>query len=145
MDEIDIASSGRAVEFSCSGDASGEWDPHRISQAVSNLLSNAVQHSPAGSPISISIHGDGEAVSLTVRNDGQIPAELLPRIFDPFRQGAQSSQGLGLGLFIAQTIAQAHGGSIEVASAADTGTSFTIRLPRGRVAEQRATAIRRSE
>jgi signal transduction histidine kinase len=75
-------------------------------------------------------------VFLSVHNEGQpIPAELLPTIFDAFRRGGtpaveRSRTGLGLGLHIAQAIARAHGGRIEVDSARERGTTFTVVLPR---------------
>jgi signal transduction histidine kinase len=69
-----------------------------------------------------------------VHNEGPpIPAELLPRIFEPFRRatdGGHPTPGLGLGLFIVQQIAHAHGGRVEVRSTRADGTTFTLRLPR---------------
>lgn len=65
-----------------------------------------------------------------------VPPELLPVIFDPFRRGDQGhgslrrSKGLGLGLFITKTIVDAHGGSIEITSTAEEGTTFRVTLPR---------------
>jgi signal transduction histidine kinase len=67
-----------------------------------------------------------------VRNEGVIPKELLPRIFEPFRSGrhhAHRGDGLGLGLFIAKAVARAHGGGLEVDSA-NGATSFRLMLPR---------------
>jgi two-component system, OmpR family, sensor histidine kinase VicK len=71
-------------------------------------------------------------VAVEVRNRGTIPREILPRIFEPFRSGrhnASRGDGLGLGLFIAQAIARAHGGGLEVTSANDE-TTFRLVLPR---------------
>jgi signal transduction histidine kinase len=71
---------------------------------------------------------------VTVHNEGPpIPAELLPVLYEPFTRGARataSRRGLGLGLFIVKQIVVAHGGTIGVESAADIGTTFTVRLPR---------------
>jgi two-component system, sensor histidine kinase and response regulator len=70
----------------------------------------------------------------TVENEGAIPPELLPQVFDPFRAGRQATtrtKGLGLGLYIAQQIVQAHGGRIDVQSQAGQLTRVTVSLPRG--------------
>ena len=79
-------------------------------------------------------HEDGVApdeVVITVWNAGEIPADVLPHVFEPFR-GTKSkrSTGLGLGLYITQQIVEAHCGTIDVRSTATTGTSFVVRLPR---------------
>jgi signal transduction histidine kinase len=68
-------------------------------------------------------------VLLIVHNVGEIPAETLPHLFDPFRFGSGKGS-LGLGLWIVQQIVVAHGGSVDVESSATTGTCFRIRLPR---------------
>jgi two-component system, OmpR family, sensor histidine kinase VicK len=135
LEEFDGAAKDRSLELRCEGEPTGEWDGHRLTQMVSNLVGNAVEHSPAGSPIVVKIDGHGDVVKLEVHNEGEIAPELLPVIFQPFRAGAQKigrGGGLGLGLFIAQTIARAHQGEIEVASAAGSGTSFRLGLPRRR-------------
>jgi signal transduction histidine kinase len=101
-------------------------------QAISNLASNAVQHGTPGSPVNIRVTGDAERVAVEVNNKGAIPAEILPRIFEPFRSGrhyGSRGEGLGLGLFIAHAIARAHGGALEVASSGDD-TTFRLVLPR---------------
>jgi signal transduction histidine kinase len=74
-----------------------------------------------------------DAVAISVHNDGHIPPEILPDIFLPFRAGKQRTTrapGLGLGLFIVQQLAAAHGGSVSVESTPETGTTFRVRLPR---------------
>jgi signal transduction histidine kinase len=82
----------------------------------------------------VRLDGSGDIVELTVHNDGEpIPADVLPAIFDPFRRGSEHrerSESLGLGLFIVHEIVRAHGGTIEARSAADEGTTFTVKLPR---------------
>ena len=122
-----------------SGDLSIEADAPRIHQALSNLLSNAVQHGSRDEPIRLSAEGQPDAVVLTVSNEGDpIPAEALPAIFDPLIQAPSASSeahersrtSLGLGLFIVREIVLGHSGTITVQSAADSGTVFTIRLPR---------------
>ena len=133
LDEFDAAAKDRALELRCEGEAVGDWDPHRLAQAISNLVGNAIEHSPPGSPIQVKIDARENTVVAEVHNEGHIPPEVLPEIFQPFKSGGERigrSQGLGLGLFIAQAIAKAHRGHIEVASTAETGTSFRLELPR---------------
>jgi PAS domain S-box-containing protein len=132
IDELEAISPDRKITFDCDTDSRGTWDEHRILQALSNLASNAVQHGTPGSPVNIHLTGDEQSVTLEIRNEGTIPVELLPRIFEPFRSGrhyGSGDDGLGLGLFIARAIARAHHGSLEVDSSA-RGTRFRLVLPR---------------
>jgi two-component system, OmpR family, sensor histidine kinase VicK len=136
LEEFDEAAGGRALDLRSEGHPEGDWDAHRVTQALSNLIGNAIQHSPAGSPVSVKIDGRDDIVFVDVHNQGQIDPELLPVIFDPFRSGREKTargSGLGLGLFIARAIARAHRGGLEVASTAEAGTTFRIGLPRSRV------------
>jgi len=112
------------------------WDRDRMYQLLANLVGNAVQHGEPRSLIELRIDGGEAEVVIEVANRGEpIPPEMLPFIFDAFRQGStvQSSRihGLGLGLFIAQQIARSHGGSIAATSSESDGTTFRVRLPRG--------------
>jgi len=133
-DELRLAYPLGDLSLEVAGDCTTTGDADRLLQLFSNLVSNALQHGTAGSTVSTSVTGDDHEIVVKVRNRGAIPRELLPTIFDPFRGrksvGAQA-RGLGLGLFISQQIAQAHGGSIDVASSDDAGeTTFTVRIPR---------------
>jgi PAS domain S-box-containing protein len=131
-DEIATAS-GRPIAIQGDPAAVGTWDAHRVAQAVSNLLGNAVQHSPAGSPISARVGVEGDRVVLDVHNDGAIPPEALPTLFEPFgaSQGSRAGKkGLGLGLFIARAVGSAHGGTVQVDSSPEHGTTFRLVLPR---------------
>ncbi|MBC7377739.1 MAG: PAS domain-containing protein [Burkholderiaceae bacterium] len=110
-------------------------DEVRLTQVLCNLLVNAAKFTPADRGISLSLGvGDGVA-RLAVQDEGAgISADLLPRLFDIFVQGAQPldrrSGGLGLGLAIVKTLVRMHGGGVEVASAgAGLGSCFTISLP----------------
>jgi signal transduction histidine kinase len=108
-------------------------DPDRLLQLFSNIIANALQHGEAGSPVRVRIDCSEQEVCLGVHNRGVIPAELLPTLFDPFRKRGPTrskSPGLGLGLFICQQIAVAHGGSVEVSSTPEAGTLFSVRMPR---------------
>jgi signal transduction histidine kinase len=106
-------------------------DPRRIGQLFSNLLSNALTHGAADTPIRASAVSNGETFELSVANRGDpISPEVLERLFQPFTRGAiqPSQQGLGLGLYICAEIAQAHGGRLDVASSPEE-TRFTFRMP----------------
>ncbi|MBI2392019.1 MAG: PAS domain-containing protein [Deltaproteobacteria bacterium] len=134
--EVSAAHPEREIRCEVSGDLRGKWDTARLSQVVSNLVSNAVQHGSPSEPVRITARpsgsGDGPVV-IEVHNEGApIPEELLATIFQPFRQatGKATSGSLGLGLFIAESIVRAHGGSIEARSSRAGGTTFTVVLPR---------------
>jgi CheY-like chemotaxis protein len=119
-----------ALQVSLPATAVGHWDEDRISQALCNLISNAIDHG-SGGPITVSVAQDGDQMILTVSNRGAISADVLPVIFDPFRSLARSrsgQSGLGLGLFIVQQIAQAHGGFADVTSRQET-VVFRLALP----------------
>lgn len=122
-----------------SGDLNLQADAARMQQALSNLLSNAVQHGSRQSPVTLTADGEVDAVVLKVSNSGDpIPSDQLQAIFEPLVQAPNASAevhersrtSLGLGLFIVREIVLAHGGTISVESSAAAGTEFTIRLPR---------------
>jgi PAS domain S-box-containing protein len=129
--ELKTIARDRTITLDCETDGKGAWDEHRVLQAISNLGSNAIQHATPGSPVHMRITGDGQRVTLEVRNEGTIPGELLPRIFEPFHSRRQGNHrdGLGLGLFITRAIARAHGGDLEVGSS-QGATTFRLVLPR---------------
>jgi PAS domain S-box-containing protein len=129
--EFGAASPNRAIQVDVRGELEGQWDPARVGQAISNLVANALEHGDPRRPVDLSVDGSGEAVVVKVRNDGPpIPSELRPALFEPFSRASKSPHGLGLGLFIVKEVAAAHGGSIDVESNAETGTVFTLVLPR---------------
>lgn len=134
VDEVQLAAPERELMLESEGEGQGEWDPDRIAQVLTNLLTNAVQYSPAGTPIRVSTRGEARTVILTVSNEGPpIPVELLPTLFEPMTRGTvegSERRSIGLGLFIVDQIVRAHGGRIEVSSTAEAGTSFRVLLPR---------------
>ena len=132
--EGEIKKGERTLSFEVLGDARGTWDMTRLSRVAANLVANALTHGAKDGTIRVVVDGtQADRVRLTVRNQGSIPEETLPVIFEPFRRGANpsSSQGLGLGLYIVREITHAHGGEVTVTSTADTGTTFEVSLPRG--------------
>ena len=110
-------------------------DMTRLIQVLSNLLVNACRYSPPGSRITVVLARDGERIRLLVVDNGNgIDAELLPRIFELFSQGARNSDratgGLGLGLALVRKLVELHGGSVQAFSeGAGKGSRFTVELP----------------
>ncbi|MFT3758673.1 heavy metal sensor histidine kinase [Thauera sp.] len=136
----------RGVNITLAGQARVTGDRLMLRRALSNLLSNALRHTPAGSSIGIAIDSDiGDAneapdgmVTLSVSNPGEtIPPDQLERIFDRFHRAnsehTRKGEGAGLGLAITRSIVLAHGGNIRAASA-DGQTRFTLTLPRATAA-----------
>lgn len=110
-----------------------EADPARLKQAFENLIANALRHSPKGVPIDVELrseqHDDGEWAIITIKDEGPgIAPELMPRLFTRFVAGP-GSNGLGLGLYLARSIAEAHGGTLTVNSAPGKGTGFRMSVP----------------
>jgi signal transduction histidine kinase len=138
VDRFRVTHPQRALRFNPRGDLNGNWDAARLRQVVSNLLGNALQHGSPGEPVELSAVSEGETVLLSVHNEGApIPPEALPTLFDPLVRHVTTESALqrvegsiGLGLYIAREIVHAHGGAIAVASTAEQGTTFTVRIPR---------------
>jgi len=132
LEEYRLAYPENPIVPTTEGDLQGHWDEARLAQLLDNLLQNALRHSLQDHPIGLSVKAGPSQVTLTVRNKGPL---LLPEereaIFEPFRRGKRAAgEGLGLGLYIAKQIAEAHGGHISVESSAEQGTSFKVSLPR---------------
>ena len=112
-----------------------EIDVERMAQVLSNLLTNALRHTPAGGTVTLGAQATADGVTLVVADTGEgIPAEALPHIFDRFYRadGARTQNGdeSGLGLAIVKSIVSAHGGSIAAESQVGQGSRFVVRLPR---------------
>lgn len=133
VQEVGARHADRDIALECSGDLTGHWDPVRIEQLVSNLLSNALQYGRPGSTVTVRAKGKGDRITLSVHNDGEpIPADIQRSMFDPLVRHAGDSDaggGLGLGLYIVRTVADAHRGRIDVDSGPG-GTTFCVTLPR---------------
>lgn len=138
VQEFALSYPNRVIELELSGDATGEWDEDRLSQAVSNLLANALRYGAKDQPVRLSCLSTERVVTLSVWNAGPpIPPEVLPRLFVPYCRTPESQQeadapisALGLGLFIVREVATASGGRVEVESSPEQGTSFRMVLPR---------------
>jgi len=110
-------------------------DGARLQQVAWNLLSNAVKFAPESGVVGVRLRRNGTVVELVVTDSGEgIPDDFLPLVFEPFRQADGSTTrrhgGLGLGLSIVKRLAEAHGGSVTVASRGKgCGATFTVRLP----------------
>lgn len=138
VEEARAGTPDRPVRLEAEGDLRGFWDRDRARQAMSNLVANARTHGQGEIVVRAYERDDRHAVVTTVTNAGPpIPPELLARLFDPFaRASAPGTRGgLGLGLYIVDQIARAHGARTSVASTADEGTTFTIEWPRTPVEE----------
>ncbi len=106
-----------------------EVDSARIRSVLGNLLSNAIRHTPSGGSIQVRVSTSGDRVVITVADTGEgIPPELLPRVFERFVKGTNST-GSGLGLAIALDIVSAHGGTLEIESEPGWGTQIRLSLP----------------
>jgi two-component system, OmpR family, sensor histidine kinase BaeS len=104
-------------------------DPSRLQSVVSNLVSNAIRHTPRGGAVRVSVGLSGESLEVTVSDTGEgIPPDLLPHVFERFVKGSASS-GSGLGLAIARDLVVAHGGKIEASSEPGSGTTIRFALP----------------
>ena len=125
-------------------------DPARMDQVISNLVANALRHTPSGGKVTLSAHRADEGVELSVADTGSgIDPADLPFIFDRFWRGdrsrAHGSGSAGLGLAITRRLVEAHGGTIAVDSEPGAGTIFTVWLPDGSPRDKSPHPIRPSQ
>ncbi|WP_395843055.1 PAS domain-containing protein [Archangium violaceum] len=133
-DEVQLAHPERELIVECQDDTQVEWDADRMAQVLTNLLSNAVRYAHEGTRVTVRARRQDEQILLSVHNQGEpIAEEVRPRLFQPLTQGPgqrdHAGRSIGLGLFIVDQILRAHGGTIEVHSTREQGTTFTARLP----------------
>ncbi|WP_239479970.1 PAS domain-containing sensor histidine kinase [Actibacterium sp. 188UL27-1] len=130
VEEIRLAHPDRVIEFKAESTNPILCDAERLCQMLSNLLGNAVTHGSRRRPIEVEALSIEDVFELSVANAGsKIPDNVLPTLFEPFSRGGDDSslQGLGLGLYISDQIAKAHGGTLEVESTEDR-TRFCFKL-----------------
>jgi signal transduction histidine kinase len=134
VDELQMGHPGREIRLLIEGEAKGRWDAGRLEQLVSNLAANALEYGREDAAVTIASQGSATHWTVSVHNQGKpIPPKLMRHLFEPFRDvSAKRPEGghLGIGLFIAREVVQAHGGAIEVISRAGKGTRFIARLPK---------------
>src|SRR5688572_1618209 len=135
VEEIAALHPQRVVNFEATGEVKGQWDRARLTQAFSNVISNAVQHGSDKTPINVVVRGGADDVEVAVTNQGAvIPRNELDKIFNPLHRiegdkPVAPRENLGLGLYITERIVAAHEGTIRVESS-DENTTFTIHLPK---------------
>ena len=125
------ANAGCNLSLQTDGAIEGRWDRLRVEQVVTNLISNATKYD-AGQPVDVSVTRKGDAAVLEVRDRGAgIQEAELSRIFERFERATSTRNygGLGLGLYVARQIAEAHGGTIAARNIPDGGAAFTVNLP----------------
>lgn len=135
--EVSLLHPDRAVVFQPDERIVGKFDNSRMGQVFCNLIENAIKHGLSTSPVTVSQQLEGDHAVFSIHNEGEpIGAEDAERIFNPMMRHSQFAAGergpragLGLGLFIAQEIVTAHGGTIRVTSSAESGTTFRVKLP----------------
>ena len=130
----DSATAARcALSVEVSGPIQGRWDRLRIEQVLMNLISNSIRYA-AGQPIQVSVTREQNDAVIEVRDRGPgIPEAELSRIFERFERAASPRHygGMGLGLYVAREIAEAHGGTIVARNLPQGGACFRVRLPIG--------------
>ena len=132
VDDIRAAHPDRPIAAAIDGDLRGAFDRDRVHQAIGNLIENAITYGQGPVELDAHVVDDGFAIVTTVTSHGTpIPADRLRQIFDPFERGDSTAPrtGMGLGLFIVEQIALAHGATSTVTSGEDA-TRFVIRWPR---------------
>lgn len=142
VDELRMFHADSDIRLELEGDLTACWDRARISQALSNLVGNAVHHGTVSRTIWMSAIARGDDIIWTIQNEGKtISPDELRFMFDPAKRFAvraaeqQNIRGnLGLGLYITLAIVEAHKGTIRVSSTEIEGTTFTVSLPRRPVA-----------
>jgi signal transduction histidine kinase len=135
VDDMNAIDHGNRIELQAPDETMGGWDVDRMTQVVGNLLTNALQYSPEGTPVHVQIRRESNHIVLSVHNQGAaIPSDQLSRIFEPMRRattGTSNSafRSVGLGLYIVRHLIKAHGGTVSVTSTDAEGTTFTAMLP----------------
>ena len=130
--ESDMAFRNQAIEANVQADVHANIDPDRYAQLIANLLSNARHHGTPGYPIKLELRAEAGQIELNIRNHAEpMSTASLDGLFTPFKQSSGSDRnrgGLGIGLYICQAIAVAHGGTLTATQSKDGEITFTQRL-----------------
>ncbi len=132
----DLERAGCTLKIDADVPVVGRWDPFRLDQIVTNLLSNAVKYGH-GKPIEVKVEASGDVARLSVTDHGiGIAPSNQARIFGRFERAVSERHfgGFGLGLWIVRQIIESHGGAIRVSSEPGQGSTFTVELPRWKLA-----------
>ncbi len=126
---------GLLLSVACEPDLVAEVDRSLIQRAISNLVANAIAHTPRGGSVRILVRDAGACLAIDVTDSGEgIAAEHLPHVFERFYRADQAraatNRNLGLGLAIVKSIVALHGGAVEIESTIGVGTAVTLRLPK---------------
>jgi len=139
VQETQVRYPSRTLQLRSAGNFDGSWDEGRIGQLLSNLLGNAFLYGAREGAVTVDLSSTHKEVIFSVHNEGSpIPQGDLGRIFEPMARGSLSEyggerrepSGLGLGLYICREIVLAHGGTLQVESSAEEGTTFLVTMPR---------------
>jgi two-component system OmpR family sensor kinase len=125
----------RVVAAEVTADVTVDGDEDRLRQVLGNLVGNALEHTPAGTAVSVRVHNGGARAVVEVHDDGPgMTEELAARAFERFSRAdvsrSRNRGGAGLGLAIVQAIVVAHGGSVRLSSSSGAGTTVRVELPR---------------
>jgi sigma-B regulation protein RsbU (phosphoserine phosphatase) len=132
VSELAVAFPERSIVHVREGAGACSADADRVTQALGNLVGNAVTYGSPYQPVTVTTRTTGQSFDILVHNDGEpIPAAMKEALFEPMVRGAKAAgaRGVGLGLYIVREIAKAHGGTVSVESAAGVGTTFKVSLP----------------
>ena len=134
VEQLRGAHPNRCIELTVTGNCRGQWDALRLKQLLRNLVSNAVKYGAPDTPVRVTLRGEEAMIRLDVTNSGPpIDPSAWKNIFDPLKRGVaregEDDHSLGLGLFIVNEIARAHGGEVELRSERGE-TTAAVRMPR---------------
>jgi len=134
VDEVNAAHPDREIVVQAEEDVVGEWDSERLTQALGNLVTNAIRYGAPHTPVTIRSSVKDGLARIEVHNTGSpISATVRPLLFSPMQRGTtlpdRQTRSVGLGLYIVHEIARGHGGSVDVTSSAEDGTTFSLLLP----------------
>lgn len=135
LEREDAAPGARRSRLRAEGDTTGQWDRDRVAQMIARLVSNARRHGDVGA-VEVCVRGVADHVEIVVENRGNVAEEAMLHLFQPLvpmcrsnEQRAHAPRGVGLGLFLVQATARAHGGTVSASSTLGR-TTFIVRLPR---------------